>query len=100
MAFGLQFFDAAGNLVLDTTTLTVKDFGIYEIASVTADTTITLPVSGLPPETEVLVINNTGDEDTAAALPSVILNRSGGTIDVVAGGGTSFNVGIKVLHLE
>ena len=99
MTIGLQISDEFGNIVLDTSTITVKDFTIYENSSITTNQTITLPTNNLPAAVEIMVINNTGELDTSSIMPEISLNKTAGTI-TINGSGAAFNAGIRLIHLE
>jgi hypothetical protein len=93
--YGIQVFDASGNIMLDISDNTMKDYGMYTIGSVTANGTITgIPVTD---NTIALVTNNNGEGDTAIAPPVVTLSPTGDTI-TVSGGQSGFNVGIRLLE--
>jgi len=65
--YGIQVFDASGNIMLDISDNTIKDFGTYSIGSVTTNTTITgVPITN---NSIALVTNNNGDGDNAIAQP-------------------------------
>ena len=93
--YGLQIFDSLGNITLDTSDNTIKDFGIFSVASVTTNGTIT----GVPLTSNsiVLVNNNNGDGNTAIAAPAVTLAPASSSI-VVSGGAAGFDVSIRVME--
>ena len=93
--YGLQIFDSLGNITLDTSDITIKDFGIFSVASVTANGTIT----GVPLTSNsiALVNNNNGDGNTAIAAPAVTLAPASNSI-VVSGGAVGFDVSIRVME--
>ena len=93
--YGLIIYDALGNIMLDTTDITIKDLGTFSIPSVTTNGTIT----GVPLTSNsiALVSNNNGDGDTAIAAPAVTLAPASSSI-VVSGGASGFNVSIRVME--
>ncbi len=93
--YGVQISDSLGNITLDISDNTVKDFGTYFIGSVTANTTI----SGvaITDNTIALVTNNTGEGDTAIAPATVTLSPTADTI-TVSNGQAGFNIGIRLME--
>lgn len=95
MAYGLQIFDASGNLILDTSTFTVKDTTGYSNSSITSNTTIS--VSGLTSNIVALVYNNTGEEDTSEPIANVTVDVTNQQL-VVSGGVSGMNLAVKLLE--
>lgn len=94
--YGLQIFDEFGNITLDTSDITIKDFGFYTISSVTTNGTIT----GVPMTTNsiALVNNNIAEgSDTAIAPAAVTLAPASSSI-VVSGGDPGFNISIRLME--
>jgi hypothetical protein len=75
MAHGMQIFDAAGNLMLDTTDNTLKDILSYANAVVTSNGDIT-GVTSLTPDSIALVADNTGGTiDVPIVEPDYLNNK-------------------------
>ena len=94
--YGLQIFDSLGNITLDTTDNTIKDFGAFTISSVTTNSTIT----GVPLTTNsIALVNNNIVEgsDTAIAPAAVTLAPASSSI-VVSGGDPGFNISIRIME--
>tara|TARA_R110000772_G_scaffold148782_3_gene259333 strand:- start:163 stop:435 length:273 start_codon:yes stop_codon:yes gene_type:complete len=87
MAYGLQIFNEAGSLVLDTSTFTVKDRELYANASITANASI--PIPGASADSVVSVVSNNGPN---SPIPSATISGSTLTIS-----GSGFNVGVRVV---
>lgn len=93
--YGMQIWDGAGNITLDTSDNTMKDIGMYSVGTITSNTTISsIPITD---NTIALVTNNNGEGDTAIAPAIVTLSPTADTI-IVSGGQSGFNMSIRLME--
>lgn len=93
--YGMQIWDGAGNITLDTSDNTMKDIGMYSVGTITSNTTISsIPITD---NTIALVTNNNGEGDTAIAPAIVTLSPTADTI-TVSGGQSGFNMSIRLME--
>lgn len=97
MPAGAQVWDEAGNITLDTNTLTVRDAGIYAADNITSTGNITVPVT-IPAEA-ILVVKNNGSGLNVPPLPDVQLDLVNNRI-VINNSGGSFNLGVRLVMLQ
>jgi hypothetical protein len=94
--YGLQIFDSSGNITLDTTDNTFKDFGSFTISSVTTNGTITgVPVTS---NTIALVNNNIVESGQTTIAPAAVTLAPASSSIVVSGGDPGFNISIRLME--